>query len=163
MFAGRGEMHASVWDRAAGYRGADKDLTKVLAHPGMVYHAPAADVLAAVDLSGFNLFDFDAYGSPWSEIGSLFRRRKMKPGEIVALVLTDGSPRRAMLGHTAKALARLAGVDTTAAGAHTRWPELGRAALERGAGMMGGRLTRLRHPGGPGGRGVWYAWALFEA
>jgi hypothetical protein len=163
LFAGLGEMHRAVWCGAAGYRGADKDLAKAMSHPAPTYHAPAADVLASVDLAQFNVFDFDAYGSPWSEMASLFRRRRLAPGEAVAIVLTDGSPRRAMLGHTAKALARLAGVDTAAAGAHTRWPELGRAALERGAAMMGGRLTRLRHPGGPGGRGVWYAWALIEA
>jgi len=163
LFAGRGEMHAAVWAEAAGYCGVDKDLAKVLAHPATVYHAPATAVLWAVDLDGFNVFDFDAYGSPWSEMGVLFRRRRLAPGEALAIVLTDGSPRRAMLGHTAKALARLAGVSTAAAGAHTRWPELGRAALEKGAAMMGGRLTRLRHPGGPGGRGIWYAWALIEA
>lgn len=163
LFAGRGEMHAAVWHAAAAYRGADKDQAKALSHPAMTYHALAADVLAGVDLMQFNVFDFDAYGSPWAEIERLCYRRRLRAGERVALVLTDGSPRAAMLGRTVAVLARLAGVSSEAAGAHTRWPELGRAALERGATTMGGRLTRLRHAGGPGIRGVWYAWALIEA
>jgi hypothetical protein len=163
LFGGRGEMFGRVWNEAASYLGNDKDAAKALAHPGLTHNAPALVLVQALDLARFNVVDFDAYGSPWEEIAAFCRRRKLAPGETLALVITDGSPRRAMLGLTAHALARLAGVDPNAAGAHARWAELGRAGLAAGAAMMGGSLRSLRQAaGGPGSRGMWYALALVD-
>lgn len=163
LFGGRGEMFGRVWHEAAGYLGNDKDAAKALAHPGLTHNAPAMVLVQALDLTRFNVVDFDAYGSPWEEIAAFCRRRKLAPGETLAMVITDGSPRRAMLGMTVHALARLAGVDPNAAGAHARWAELGRAGLSAGAAMMGGQLQSLRqNAGGPGSRGMWYALAVMQ-
>lgn len=163
LFAGAGEMHRKVWHEAAGYLGGDRLLEKALAHPEPCHHAQARVLLGNLDLERWNVFDLDAYGSPWSEVTLLAARRRLAVGERVALVLTDGAPRRAMLGHTVRALARLAGVPEDAAGAHQRWAELGRAGLAEAARRMGGRLVVLRQAaGGPGSRGMWYAVAALE-
>jgi hypothetical protein len=163
LFAGRGEMHGRVWHEAGAYLGNDKDQAKALAHAGLTHNAPAEVLVRALDLYRFNVFDFDAYGSPWAEVAAMAPRRRLQPGERVAVVITDGSARRAMLGVTVHALARLAGVPPDAPGAHLRWAEIGKAGLEACAGMMGGRLASLRQAaGGPGSRGVWYALAVLE-
>jgi hypothetical protein len=160
-------MWRAVWSAAKYYVGNDKDLAKAISHPAPCYHAPALTLLRHLDLSKFSVFDLDAYGSPWAEVQMIARRRRLRAGERVALVLTDGAPRRAMLGHTVHALAALAQVAPDAAGAHARWGELGGVGLANAAEMMGGRVARLRQAagglGGVGGRGMWYAWALLEA
>jgi hypothetical protein len=164
LFAGRGAMHGAVWHKAARYLGGDKDMRQALAHPAPCHHAEAQVLLRALDLAAFNVFDLDAYGSPWEEVTVLAARRRMRPGERLAVVLTDGAPRRAMLGHTARALADLAGEDCGAVGAHRRWPLLVRQAMERAAGRMGGRLVELRQAASSlGPRGMWYGLALLEA
>jgi hypothetical protein len=163
LFAGRGMMFGAVWNNAAAYVGADKEIGQVLAHPAPCYHAEAQVVLRAVDLAPFNVFDMDAYGSPWGEVTVLAARRRLLPGERVAVVLTDGAPRRAMLGHTAYALADLAGEDAGARGAHRRWPVLVRQAMAEAARRMGGRLEGLRQAEASlGARGMWYGLAVLE-
>ncbi|HVH77139.1 MAG TPA: hypothetical protein VM755_19655 [Stellaceae bacterium] len=47
--------------------------------------------MRAIDLAPFNLFDFDAWGSPWEHVAILCARRPVQPGERIGLVLTDGS------------------------------------------------------------------------
>lgn len=163
LFAGRGAMHGAVWHRAGRYLGGDKDLSQALAHPAPCHHADAVVLLRGLPLAEFNVFDLDAYGSPWAEVTVLAARRRLRPGERVALVLTDGAPRRAMLGHTAHALAQLAGEPPGAVGAHRRWPLLARQALEEVARRMGGRLAGLRQAEASlGKRGMWYGWGLLE-
>lgn len=163
LFAGKGMMFGTVWHRATSYLGADKELSQVLAHPQPCHHAEAQIMLRALDLARFNVFDLDAYGSPWAEVTILAARRRLAPGETVAVVLTDGAPRRAMLGLTARALADLAGEDMGAVGAHRRWPLLVRQAMAEAARRMGGSLAGLRQAEASGGaRGMWYGVALLK-
>lgn len=163
LFAGRGMMYRAVWHEAAAYVGSDKDLNQVLRHPAACHHAPASILLRALDLSAFNIFDLDAYGSPWEEVTILAARRRLVPGERVAVVITDGSPRRAMLGLVAHALAALAGVEPETHGAHRRWPILVRQAMGEVARRMGGRLSELRQATGSlGKRGMWYGLAALD-
>lgn len=163
LFAGNGVMYGAVWCRAAGYAGSETEQDKVFRHPAAVFHAPAGVVLRGIDLTEWNVFDFDAYGSPWDEIGVLARKRTMQRGETISLAITDGSARRAMMGHTCRAVAQLAGVPENAAGAHLRWGEIGRAALVEVARRMGGDLIELKQgAGGTGSRGLWYAMAVLR-
>lgn len=46
--------------------------------------------LRSADLSPFNLFDIDAYGSPWHQFLIIMNRRKIIPGEKIAIAITDG-------------------------------------------------------------------------
>lgn len=47
-------------------------------------------VLRAIDLQPFNLFDIDAFGSPWEQVWIISRRRQLNAGERIALAITSG-------------------------------------------------------------------------
>jgi hypothetical protein len=87
----------------------------------------------------------------------------MVPGERVAVVITDGSLRRAMLGHVATALADLAGEEPDAPAAHRRWPAITRAAMGEAARRMGGALVSMRQVQPDLKHPIWYGWALLAA
>jgi hypothetical protein len=105
VFAGRGMMHAEVWEPAAVYVGCDE--TWQPSDPGRRYVGDNRLVMRAVDLSGFNVFDFDAYGSPWEQMLILAARRRWKKGEMGALVVTDGSSLNLRFGSAPKAIGQL--------------------------------------------------------
>ena len=46
--------------------------------------------LRSADLTPFNVFDLDAYGSPWHQFLIILRRRCLSPRERIAVALTDG-------------------------------------------------------------------------
>lgn len=106
-YAGPGEMHRAVWCEAAAYTGCDVEWFR---DDRRVFVADNQLVMRAMDLGAFNVFDLDAFGSPWECATILAARRKVKPGELVGLCLTDGSGLRLKLSGVPHALARLAGV-----------------------------------------------------
>ncbi len=87
-FAGAGEMYAAVWKTAAAYTGCD---LKWARDGRMMFAADNRRVLRAIDLAPFNLFDLDAYGSPWEQALIIADRRPIAPGEMIGLVLTEGN------------------------------------------------------------------------
>lgn len=103
-FAGSGKMFREVWKDAAAYVGCD---LKWYRDERSVFVARNERVLRAIDLSDFNVFDFDAYGSPWLQVQILAARRRIAPGERIGLALTDGSGLKLKMGQAPKALATL--------------------------------------------------------
>lgn len=77
-FAGPGAMHAAVWSRARSYTGCDlrwyQDKRRVFVGDNLA-------VMRSIDLCAFNVFDFDAFGSPWKHMSLLAKRRELKTGE----------------------------------------------------------------------------------
>ncbi len=67
-------------------------------------------VMRAIDLQAFNVFDLDAYGSPWAAMLILAARRTWTVGERGAVVLTDGSGRKSKFGTPPHAVAELLGM-----------------------------------------------------
>lgn len=106
-YAGPGEMHREAWHAASHYTGCDVEWFR---DERRVFVADNQMVLRALDLGGFNVFDLDAFGSPWECATIIAARRKAKPGELVGLCITDGSGLRLKLSGVPHALARLAGV-----------------------------------------------------
>jgi hypothetical protein len=163
LYAGGGEMWRRAWRRADDYLGVEMSLRKVMQHPaGRVLHWEAERALATLDLAPWTVFDLDPYGSPWPAARVLARRR-LAPGERIAIVLTDGSVRRAMIGKVEQRLADLADEPTWQTGAHWRWGAICRAALERLAERMGGRVaemdeSRIHHQRW----GIWHGMAVIE-
>lgn len=47
-------------------------------------------VLRAIDLAPYNVFDLDSWGEPWDALRIVTKRRKLQPGEEVAVMLTVG-------------------------------------------------------------------------
>lgn len=136
----------------------------MLRHPAPVHHTESLIALRALDLSRFRIFDLDAYGGPWAEVAVIAARRRLQPGESLAIVITDGSVRRAMLGRVTRELAALAGVPASGMGAHRRWTDLARRALDAAAEQMGGRLASLRESDLPHhSLGMWHGLAVIEA
>jgi len=98
-FAGAGVLHRAVWrDLAASYTGCDK---RYFRDGRRVFVGDNRRVLRAIDLSAFNVFDLDAYGSPWEQAVIIAAKRKLAPGERAAIIVTDNMMqyRNAMVAH----------------------------------------------------------------
>jgi hypothetical protein len=87
-FAGSGDMYSAVWKGAGHYVGCD---LKPQTDSRLMFCADNTRVLRAIDLTPFSIFDFDAYGSPWVQAVILADRRRVAPGELLGLVLTEGA------------------------------------------------------------------------
>lgn len=83
-FAGSGHMFGLVWRHAASCTGCDK---RFFRDGRVAFVADNVRVLRAIDLGRFNVFDFDAYGSPWEQITIVLARRRLQTGESIGLVL----------------------------------------------------------------------------
>jgi hypothetical protein len=105
-FAGAGELYRGVWHKAGRYVGCDLDWYR---DERLVYVADSRRVMRAIDLEAFNVFDFDAWGSPWEHVVILCARRSVKPGERLGLVLTEGTRLKLKFGGLPDALAGLIG------------------------------------------------------
>lgn len=88
-FAGPGLMWEHVWKDAALYVGCDERWYRE--DTRCCYVADNRRVLRSADLSVFNCFDLDAYGSPWEQALIIAARRRVKPGERLGLVVTEGT------------------------------------------------------------------------
>lgn len=107
-FCGTGTMFREVWRRADAYVGCDTRPWSKESPPRFV--ADNLRLMRCIDLGLFNVFDFDAYGSPWEQMDLLLARRKWKSGERGAVVLTDGSVMKLRTGFPVAAIRRLTGV-----------------------------------------------------
>lgn len=158
-FAGSGGMWRDVWVGAAVYAGCDTRWLPKGEHRAFV--CDNRRLLRCLNLSEWNVFDLDARGAPWEQAVILAARRKLAPGEVVGLALTDGSMMRAKLGRVERNLARLAGIGVSTAGAHRQWEKLTRAALVSLAETMSARVSRM-WAAEDTPRGMYYSAALFE-
>lgn len=138
-FAGKGEMHRAVWSRAAGYVGCDLEWHR---DARRVFVADNRTVMRAVDLAPHNVFDLDAFGSPWEQMLILGDRRPWREGEPVAIALTEGEGLKLNMGGVPRALAQLAGVPTRLPHANRMADELADAALRAWLARTGTRLVR---------------------
>jgi hypothetical protein len=87
-FAGTGVLYRAIWREATGYVGCDR---RYFRDGRKVFVADNRRVMRVIDLGAFNLFDLDAYGSPWEQAVILAARRKVEPGERIGIVVTEGS------------------------------------------------------------------------
>lgn len=73
-FAAAGELHKAVWHRAHSYVGCDLQFFR---DDRMAFVADNRRVLRSIDLAQFNLFDLDAFGSPWEQAYIIAKRRPL--------------------------------------------------------------------------------------
>lgn len=138
-YAGPGEMYRGAWHLAASYVGCDAEW---FPDERRVFVADNQLVLRALDLAGFNVFDLDAFGSPWECATILAARRRVKPGELVGLCLTDGSGLRLKLSGVPHALARLCNISGTIKLANRGHGVMFDRALAEIARRMGAEVVR---------------------
>jgi len=84
-----GEMWRAVWKDAQSYVGCDQAWKQD--DPRRRFVGDTTTIMRAIDLSQFNVFDVDAFGSPWAVLRILAARRTWAPGELGAIVTTDGA------------------------------------------------------------------------
>lgn len=107
-FCGLGEMYRAAWSKAESYVGCDH--REWTTEQGVSrYVADNRLVMRSLDLAQFNVFDIDAYGSPWDQMLILAARRKWQEGERGAVILTDGSAMRARYGGVSSGMGQLLG------------------------------------------------------
>ncbi len=100
-----GMMFHDVWHAADAYIGIDEEWKTTdtrRRHAG-----DNARIIRAIDLQAFNVFDFDAFGSPWELMVVLAARRQWKRGERGAVILTDGGSMYGQFGQPSSGIANL--------------------------------------------------------
>lgn len=85
-FAGEGKMWRQLY-QGLPYLGLD---LKAIADDRTLLRIDNRKFLRSADLSAYNFFDLDAYGSPWHQFLIVLSRRRLHQGEKIALALTDG-------------------------------------------------------------------------
>lgn len=107
VFCGTGEMYQSVWKRADKYLGIDK--LKFFDERTTIC-GDALKALLTIDISEFNIFDIDAYGSPYDCLSIITDKLIGRKG-IIGFVITDGSGMDLKMGNISKGLQKIVGLD----------------------------------------------------
>lgn len=153
-FAGSGRMWRAVWRQADSYVGCDLKWYKD--RERKAFAADNRRVLRAIDLSGFNVFDLDAYGSPWEQALIIAVRRRVELGESIGVVLTEGSLMKIKLGQLPTALAKLSGVTGGMKGMTSHYEGIIERAIAGMAERMRCRIVRRWDAKGKTQAGVRY-------
>lgn len=153
-FSGRGEMFSHVWKDVAFYEGCD--ITWSPKDPGRRFIGENRVVMRAIDLGRFNVFDFDAFGSPWEQMLILAARRKWTKRERGAVILTDGTALSMKLGgHVAQAMAELCNIDGKLAPKQKMSETIQRHAIHLWCERAGVRIRKMwRAQGNGSGNGA---------
>lgn len=164
-FCGLGEMWRGAWCEAESYLGCDeRPWTPSEEHRRIVCDNALA--LRALDLSRFNVFDLDAYGSPWDQMTILAARRTWEAGERGAVVTTDGTSMKLRFGGLPHSLASLVGVPAHKGATDADSDALMRLALSSWLRRCNVRPLRQwqaqGHGSGKGGQRMIYTAVVFE-
>ena len=85
FFCGSGESFRAVWHRAKNYTGVD---LKAFDDERNTICGNVVDIAKTIDVDKYNIFDLDAYGSPYTVLDILSKR--IKNYDKIAFVVTDG-------------------------------------------------------------------------
>lgn len=152
-FAGAGEMHKRVWNRAAAYVGCDQTWYR---DDRECFVADNRLVMRAIDLGLFNIFDLDAWGSPWEQVLIVAARRKLQKGERIGLIITEGAGKTVKLGGVPSALQKLTGLKGRLSGANKAHDEIIDMALAAVCDRMGAGIARRWQAKGKTGASMRY-------
>lgn len=148
-FAGSGKMYREVWRSANRYVGCDRQW---FCDERKAFVCDNRRLLRSLDLQAFNIFDLDAYGSPWEQALIIAARRRLSAGETIAFALTDGSSLKLRMGGTPSALKEISGMSGHLDGASQMQDDILRRAIEGLCARLHAKLT-LR----------WQAWGKTSA
>lgn len=159
-FSGEGQLHRQVWHQAARYTGCDRKFYRDDRH---AFVADNRRVMRAIDLSGFNILDADAYGSPWEQLLIWAARRKVRPGETIGVCLTEGSALKIKMGTIPYVLADLAGLNPHAVGAARQLDQVINRAIAGLARRMGCRVVDRWQADGRKGSSMRYVGLVLQS
>lgn len=137
-FAGHGAMYHDVWRRADDYVACDFDWWR---DDRLAFACDNRRAMRAIDLSRFTIFDFDSFGPPWEQVYILCRRRPLRAGEIMGVVLTEGSGLALRAGAKPTSFYWFAKKRTSIEGGTRNHDEMIDAAIATFAELMGGKVT----------------------
>jgi hypothetical protein len=106
VYCGAGEMYQSVWHQSDIYMGIDK--VKFFDERNTIC-GDARKAIRLVDISKFNIFDIDAYGSPYEILADILPL--VGCHKKIAFVLTDGTNMDLKLGRISKGMRFFTGID----------------------------------------------------
>lgn len=160
LFCGKRTLWRQVWQYAQEYTGCDEAPWTIAEAPRFV--CDNRRLLRCLDLQAFNVFDLDAFGQPWEQMAILAARRAWHPGEVGAVVLTDGSTLKTRFGEMPRAMQVLCGFSGTRIPATmAKSEELRRLALSGFARRAGIRLQKQWEAIGPHPGFLYYAAIVF--
>lgn len=134
-FAGAGELYQAIWKYAPSYVGCE--LKGWQKDSRLMYCADNRRVMRAIDLMQFNVFDLDAYGSPWEQAMIIADRRPVLPGERLGLVLTEGAGLAYKTNVVPSAVRQLGGIKQGTVGLNRKQDQI----IDR---MLAGLARRMR-------------------
>jgi hypothetical protein len=140
-FAGSGVMYRAVWQQAGSCVGCDEKAL-FLEDPRAAFVGDNRRIMRCLDLTAFNIFDFDAYGSPWEQIYLMMVRRPIAPGEAIGVCLTEGQGMKMNMGGMSGALALVGGVRQYMPGLGASQQQIIDRALIRLAARMNASIER---------------------
>ena len=107
VFCGAGEMYKNVWHNSEKYTGIDK--VKYFDERHTIC-GDAEKAVRLIDVNDYNIFDIDAYGSPY-EILDYIVSKIDQENKKIGFVITDGVNMDLKLGRVCKGLRRFIGYD----------------------------------------------------
>jgi hypothetical protein len=158
-FAGSGSMHKAVWAKAASYTGCDE---RFFFDKRTAYVGDNRIVMRSIDLKPYNTFDLDAYGSPWEQALIVARRRPVKKGERIGVVITEGSTIAVRFRRIPPALAEVAQISTKASGVSRSGKDVLNRAISGLCREMNCRLVKRWQAERKGGSRMTYIGLVLE-
>jgi hypothetical protein len=122
-------------------------------------------VLRAIDLATFNVFDLDAYGSPWEQALIIAARRTLKPGERIGIVVTEGNGlnyKNGIIPHAVSELIGMRHAMTPGKALNGRRGEIQERIWQALALRLSATLERLWRAQGLSGQSVAYMGAILR-
>lgn len=160
LFCGGRSLWRAVWQYAQEY--VPCDVTPWTIAEASRFVCDNRRLLRCLDLTAFNVFDLDAFGSPWEQMMILAARRCWKADEVGAVVITDGSTLKTRFGELPGAMQVLCGftgrrIPATLAASD----DLRRLALAGFARRAGVRFVKQWEAIGPSPGKLYYAALVF--
>lgn len=107
FFSGSGEMYRSVWSRSKMYLGVDR--RKFFDERNTICGDCSTEA-RKIDLSKYNVFDIDAYGSPYTVINNILNNQTLKRDRKLFFVVTDGTAMDLRLGRICIGIRSILGI-----------------------------------------------------
>jgi hypothetical protein len=105
VFSGAGEMYEKVWHKCIKYKGID--IKKYFDKRDTIC-GDAEKIISTLDVSEYNIFDIDSYGSPYT-ILDIITKNTITSNKI-AFIITDGCAMDLRMGRVCKGLRELTGI-----------------------------------------------------
>jgi len=152
VFCGAGEMHKLVWHKSDMYTGIDK--VKFFDDRHTIC-GDARKALRLVDISKFNIFDIDAYGSPYEILRDILPL--VGDHSKISFVLTDGTNMDLKLGRISKGMRFFTGIDFhIVKRAHVLHDEFINDVIDKTANLLSGSVENKRIAKGVTGSAMRY-------